>query len=123
MSNKPDIWEISTGNVQNIRYFCAVMDLLDVANAIRARRRELRMTQAELAKQASLGCSTLNALENGKLPELGTMRLLNVLEVLGLTLTVTRMPDRRPTLDDRYAEQAEAARRERDMAARPRFRG
>jgi len=81
------------------------MNLLDVGQSIRKYRKELRLTQAEVALRSGVSRATLNALENGQLLELGVTRLMSVLSVVGLSFNVVRMPSRRPTLDDRYAEQ------------------
>lgn len=96
------------------------MNLLEIGKQVRLRRRELKLTQAQLAQSARIARSTLNALENGQLAELGTNRLLNVLDALGMVLSVSATKPERPTLDSRYAEQAAAAR---NAGQPPRFRG
>ena len=64
-------------------------DRSDVGQAIHTRRRDLRLTQDQLADLA--GCSTrfVHALERGK-PTLRIDKVLDVLEVLGLELAMRR---------------------------------
>ncbi len=60
-----------------------------LGRAIRARRKELGLTQAALARYAGCGLAFLYELESGK----ATVRLdkvLAVLEILGLTLALQR---------------------------------
>jgi transcriptional regulator with XRE-family HTH domain len=77
-----------------------MLRLFDVADAIAAKRKTLRLTQAELAKRAGLGLSTLDALENHRLGELGFSRIAKILAVLELELRLAPNASRRPTLDD-----------------------
>ena len=58
-----------------------------LASAVRARRRALRLTQAQLARLAGCGTAFLYDLENGK-PSLRLDKLLDVLATLGLQLVV-----------------------------------
>jgi len=76
------------------------MDLAELGEAIRQRRRELGLTQAQLAEQGGLHRTTLIALENGQILELGVNRLLRLLESLGLTLRTAPAATYRPTMDE-----------------------
>ena len=53
---------------------------------IAAKRKALGLTQPMLAKKARVGLSTLDALENGRLGELGYSKITNILTALGLEL-------------------------------------
>jgi HTH-type transcriptional regulator/antitoxin HipB len=55
--------------------------------AVRARRRALRLNQAELASLSGVGLAFLYELEHGK-PTLRIDKVLSVLDVLGLELHV-----------------------------------
>lgn len=66
---------------------------------IAARRAERKLTQAALAQRAKVGRSTLDALENGRLGELGLHKIGRILAVLGLELAVVETR-RRPTLEE-----------------------
>lgn len=68
------------------------------------RRKALGLSQAALARQAGVGHSTLEALENGRLGELGLSKIVRLLSALGLELTIQESSARRPTLDDLMRE-------------------
>lgn len=59
----------------------------DVAMAIRARRRQLKLRQVELAREARVGREWLVELEHGK-PTVELGLVLRTLETLGLEVTV-----------------------------------
>ena len=69
------------------------MTTLDIGKAIVERRKDLQLTQAELARLAACSKPTVIAAEQGK-PTQRTDKLLDILRILGLTLTVT--DERRP---------------------------
>lgn len=71
---------------------------------IAARRKALGMSQAVLAKQAKVGHSTLDALENGRLGELGLSKIIRLLAALGLELQIQEAAGRRPTLEELLEE-------------------
>jgi len=71
---------------------------------IAAKRKTLGLTQPMLAKKAKVGLSTLDALENGRLGELGYSKVTNILTALGLELKVHEASARRPTLDELMEE-------------------
>jgi transcriptional regulator with XRE-family HTH domain len=76
------------------------MNLSSLGAQIATRRKMLRISQAELAKQARVGHSTLDALENGRIGELGISKIMRLLSVLGLELNLQEAAGRRPTLDE-----------------------
>jgi len=69
------------------------------------RRRAMGLTQRALAQRARVGLSTLDALENARLGELGFTRVAKILSALGLELTMQETSTRRPTFDELLAEQ------------------
>lgn len=77
--------------------------LLDLAEAVRARRRQLGLTQQETAELAGVATRTVHAVEAGK-PTLRLDALLAVLTAVGLQLRLERgnapgaiaLPDRAP---------------------------
>ncbi len=71
------------------------MRLPEIGSAIRAARAAGGLTQAELAVRAGLSRTTLNQLENGVFPDIGVKKVQNVLELLGLDLSVVRAPKKR----------------------------
>jgi len=80
------------------------MMLSSLGEQIAARRRTLGLSQAALAKQAKVGHSTLDALENGRLGELGLSKIIRLLSALGLELKIQETAGRRPTLEDLMEE-------------------
>lgn len=75
-----------------------------VGKRISVRRKALGLSQAALARQADIGHSTLDALENGRLGELGFSKISRLLSALGLELALQETSVRRPTLDDLMRE-------------------
>ena len=69
------------------------MTTFDIGKAIAERRKDLQLTQAELARLASCSNPSIIAAEAGKATQ-RIDKLLDILRVLGLTLTVTDV--RRP---------------------------
>jgi len=57
-----------------------------------------------LAKKARVGLSTLDALENGRMGELGYSKITNILAVLGLELKLQEVSAGRPTLEELVEE-------------------
>lgn len=82
-----------------------MLDLTSIAKEIASRRKALRLSQAGLAKKAGLSRSTIDALENGRVGELGYAKVNNILAALGLELTLRDSSARRPTLEDLMEEE------------------
>lgn len=69
------------------------------------RRQHLGLSQAMLASRAHISRATVDALENGRLRELGFTKLTRVLAVLGMELTLREIVSRHPTLEELRQEQ------------------
>ncbi|HEV3510417.1 MAG TPA: helix-turn-helix domain-containing protein [Candidatus Sulfotelmatobacter sp.] len=82
-----------------------MLALTSIAQQIAAKRKGLGLTQRALAKKARVGLSTLDALENGRLAELGYSKITNILAALGLELKLQEASTRRPTLDELMEEE------------------
>lgn len=80
------------------------MDLRTLGHEIAKRRKERGLTQAELAKSARVGRTTLDGLENGRFGELGFSKITRILAMLGLELRLGPAAARRPTLEDLLTE-------------------
>lgn len=91
-----------------------------IGQEVRNRRIKLEMTQTELAKRSGISRATINALENGQLAELGVVRLIKIMDQLGLTINIDLAPKSRPTLDDIYEQRKREAKRSKP---RQRYRG
>jgi len=87
--------------------------LSSIGEQIAARRRTLGLSQSALARQAKVGHSTLDALENGRLGELGLSKIIRLLSALGLELKIQEAGGRRPTLEDLMEENRDDQRLDR----------
>jgi transcriptional regulator with XRE-family HTH domain len=81
-----------------------MLDLISLGEQIMARRKELKLSQTILARQAGISRATLEALENGRARELGYSKLTKLLAALGLELKLQPAGSRRPTLDELLQE-------------------
>ncbi|MFL9925239.1 helix-turn-helix domain-containing protein [Herbaspirillum lusitanum] len=73
------------------------MNTLAIAQLITTRRRQLGLTQAELANRAQIGRRTLIELEGGSgANDIGYRKLERILNAVGLSITITDTP-KRPT--------------------------
>lgn len=81
-----------------------MITLNSLGEQIAARRKELGMSQTELARKASISRATLDALENGRSGEMGFSRITRLLSALGLNLNVQEAGPHRPTLDELIKE-------------------
>ena len=74
-------------------------DLLSIGARIAERRRNLKLTQLELSHRAGVSRATLDALENGRMGELGFSKVTRLLATVGLELAVQTARSHRPTLE------------------------
>ena len=81
-----------------------MLPLTSLGKQIATKRRSVGWTQPTLAKKARVGLSTLDALENGRLGELGYSKITNILTALGLELRLREASAGRPTLDELMEE-------------------
>ena len=82
-----------------------MLTMLSLGEAIAKKRKWLGWSQTVLAKKARVARSTLEALENARLGELGYSKITNILTTLGLELTLQESRTRRPTLDELMNEE------------------
>jgi transcriptional regulator with XRE-family HTH domain len=82
-----------------------MLSLPSVGEQIATRRKALGLSQAALANKASVGHSTLDALENNRLGELGFSKITKILSALGLELKLQETSSRRPTLEELMEEE------------------
>ena len=68
------------------------MKLNEIGQRIRERREVLGLSQDRLAKLCGLSRVTINQLENAAVEDLGVIKLLNLLDLLGLTLSAEVKP-------------------------------
>jgi len=80
------------------------LDLTSLGDQIALRRKSLKLSQSELASQASISRATLDALENGRAGEMGFSKVTRLLAALGLELSLQPASAQRPTLDELMQE-------------------
>ena len=85
-------------------YIRLMLPLSSLGEQIATKRKTLGLTQPMLAKKARVGLSTLDALENGRLGELGYSKITNILTALGLELKLQEASAGRPTLEELMEE-------------------
>jgi len=81
------------------------MMLFAIGHAIREARKRQKVTQAEAAKAAGIGRSSLSQIENGAIQDIGIRKVIRVLDFLGLELT-TRPKGAPPTLEELIRDRA-----------------
>ena len=62
------------------------MNLASIGRVVHERRTQLGLSQKRLAAMAGLSRVTINQLENGNLPDLGAVKLMTLLDLLGVEL-------------------------------------
>lgn len=80
-------------------------DIIEIAEQIRATRKQRKMTQAQLAAAARVSRRAIIELEAGRSPDPGFISVIRILMALGLDLRITQAFSRRPTFEDLLAEQ------------------
>jgi len=78
--------------------------LVDVGSQIASRRKDLGISQSDLATKARVSRATIDALENARWGELGFSKVNKILNVLGLELKIQKADTRRPTLEELIEE-------------------
>ena len=85
-------------------YIRHMLTLPTLGESIASRRKALGLTQTVLAERARIGRSTLDALENARIGELGFAKVARVLAALGMELQLQEAGRRRPTLEELQEE-------------------
>jgi transcriptional regulator with XRE-family HTH domain len=87
-----------------------MIDLIDLGELIRKTRRAQKLSQGELVQRSKVSRARLDALENGRISEIGFKNLMRIMNALGLDFRITELNDSRPTLEDLVAEDENASR-------------
>jgi len=82
-------------------------DLLEIGSAVRARRKELKLTLPALSERSGVSRARIAALETQRIPEIGFKNLVSVLNAIGLDLRLTTLNRNRPTLEDLLSEKTQ----------------
>ncbi|WP_159011451.1 XRE family transcriptional regulator [Bradyrhizobium sp. S69] len=86
------------------------MELIDLGGLVKKTRRAQKLSQGELVQRSKVSRARLDALENGRISDIGFKNLMRVMNALGLDLRVTQLNDSRPTLEDLVEEDENASR-------------
>jgi transcriptional regulator with XRE-family HTH domain len=86
------------------------MELIDLGDLVKKTRRAQKLSQGELVQRSKVSRARLDALENGRISDIGFKNLMRVMNALGLDLRVTQLNDSRPTLEDLVEEDENASR-------------
>jgi transcriptional regulator with XRE-family HTH domain len=82
-----------------------MLGLTSIGDQIAERRKNLKLSQAELSLKAGISRATLDALENGRAGEMGFSKVSRLLAALGLELKLGLAGrSQRPTLDELMQE-------------------
>lgn len=74
------------------------MNIEELGKTIQTARLNKGISQAELSAAVRIARPTLSKLENGKLPELGMSKVMQICDQLGMEITVV-IAHKRPTLN------------------------
>jgi transcriptional regulator with XRE-family HTH domain len=85
-------------------------DLIELGELVKKTRRAQKLSQGELVQRSKVSRARLDALENGRISDIGFKNLMRVINALGLDLRVTQLNDSRPTLEDLVEEDEHASR-------------
>jgi hypothetical protein len=85
-------------------YIRCMLPMYLLGEQIAIKRKSLGLTKPALAKKARVGLSTLDALENGRMGELGYSKITNILAALGMELKLQLASASRPTLEELMEE-------------------
>lgn len=96
-----------------------MLTLLAIGEHIAARRKSAGLSQLALATRAGIGRSTLDALENGRIGELGLSKIIKLLTALGLKLSIQENTAGRPTFEDLMREEKDDQSMDRRDGGRP----
>ena len=81
-----------------------MIGLVEIGSLIKRTRKEQGLSQQALSLAAGVSRARIEALENGRVAEIGFKHLLRIMHALGLDLRVTTLNFNRPTLEDLLAE-------------------
>jgi transcriptional regulator with XRE-family HTH domain len=85
-------------------------ELTDLGKLIKKTRHAQKLTQGELVQRSKVSRARLDALENGRISDIGFKNLMRVMNALGLDFRITQLNESRPTLEDLVEEDENASR-------------
>jgi transcriptional regulator with XRE-family HTH domain len=85
-------------------------ELTDLGELIKKTRHAQKLSQGELVQRSKVSRARLEALENGRISDIGFKNLMRIMNALGLDFRVTQLNESRPTLEDLVEEDENASR-------------
>ncbi|MBN9547449.1 MAG: helix-turn-helix domain-containing protein [Alphaproteobacteria bacterium] len=86
-----------------------MIDLNDLGNEIKNARKQCKLTREKLAEISGVSRARIEALENGRVADMGFRGVLSLMNIVGLDLRLTTFNNKRPTLED-ITEEDDASR-------------
>ncbi|MBZ9994241.1 helix-turn-helix domain-containing protein [Mesorhizobium sp. BH1-1-4] len=77
-----------------------MIDLIDLGNEIKNARRKRKLTREKLAELSGVSRARIEALENGRVSDMGFKGVLALMNIVGLDFRLTTFNNKRPTLED-----------------------
>jgi transcriptional regulator with XRE-family HTH domain len=81
------------------------MDIFDLGERVRSKRKELGLSQGKLAERTGLGRVRISQLESGSALDMKFSTIALILDELGMSLRVVDAPDSRPVFEEIREEQ------------------
>lgn len=76
------------------------MDIFDLGERVRSKRKELGLSQGKLAERTGLGRVRISQLESGSALDMKFSTIALILDELGMSLRVVDAPDSRPVFEE-----------------------
>jgi transcriptional regulator with XRE-family HTH domain len=86
-----------------------MIDLNDLGGAIKIARKQRKLTREKLAEVSGVSRARIEALENGRVSDMGFKGVLTLMNIVGLDFRLTTFNNKRPTLED-IMEEDDASR-------------
>lgn len=86
-----------------------MIDLNDLGNEIKNARKQRKLTREKLSELSGVSRARIEALENGRVSDMGFKGVLTLMNIVGLDFRLTTFNNKRPTLED-ILEEDDAAR-------------
>jgi transcriptional regulator with XRE-family HTH domain len=87
-----------------------MVELIGLGQLIKKARRAQKLSQGELVQRSKVSRARLEALENGRISDIGFKNLMRIMNALSLDFRVSELNDSRPTLEDLVEEDENASR-------------
>ncbi len=76
------------------------MDIFEIGEAVRRKRKELRYTQNRLAQLSGMSRTRINQMESGQAFDMKLRSVSSILDALGMSFRVSDARDSRPVYED-----------------------